>query len=247
MQPHEHLILLHHARRCDATPCPIYPDHLCASAKQLWKHIAECRTYKEGCSHCNDERHLLTHYRNCRDPGCQTCGPVREVIRREKEERQLKQIQSISITKTDTFSTATTRELTAATSVVHPPRSHKSTIDEWVACSRLKSIGSVSSLSHDCGSSVVSSSVRSSAPSGSVRSGDNGSSVRSGNKIYCSECRKKALEMGWPRVQQMQCSSGIRCRNNLGIAHFCKVGSTETPRIMKGPMGMKVILRDTPK
>ena len=207
---------------------PDTPRH-CAGMKRMWTHIAECKTYKKGCLHCHDARHLLTHYRGCKDGNCSICGPVREVVRREKERKR----GPGDLVKTDTYTTAPST--TAAATVLHPPSPpHQSTIDEWVACHRLTVIdcpqrgrwfpsGSVSSLSHDCGSSVSSlrSSVRSSAP-GSVRSGDRGNNCNDGGatkngEIYCSECRK----MGWPRVQR-RCSGGIRCRNNLGIAHFCK-------------------------
>mmetsp|Transcript_30435 Transcript_30435/g.63647 ORF Transcript_30435/g.63647 Transcript_30435/m.63647 type:complete len:262 (-) Transcript_30435:847-1632(-) len=227
------LILLHHARKChhgeDDDECPVSPD--CAATKRLWRHIAHCKHKK--CPHCYSARRLLTHYRDCKDGNCMVCGPVREVVRRSREKKTLEQQQMQGISKTDTFSTSMTTAPSAGQS--------KTTIDEWVSLRRDnlmtidgtsgnvigqsltleasparppiipvrrgRSFGSMSSLSH-CSS--IPSSTRSSVPS-------NRSGSSRGSDVYCSECRR----LGGMQATRV-CSSGIRCRTNLGIAHFCK-------------------------
>ena len=250
----DRLVLLHHAKKCphdeedETVPCPVSPH--CAATKRLWKHIAQCQHKK--CPHCYSARVLLTHYRDCKDGNCPICGPVRELVRRNKEEKRRLQQQMQCPLKTDTFSTEETTRASIPSGVTthawnnctHPQAAgHKSTIDEWVASNRLtidgggmppsskdgrltidgmrsrppiipilhrKSFDTMSSLSH-CSSSYISSN-RSSAPSS-----------RSGGSYdtYCISCQRQGNRVG------QLCSSGIRCKNNAGIAHFCKDGASQ--------------------
>ncbi|KAL7550319.1 hypothetical protein ACHAWF_013558 [Thalassiosira exigua] len=223
-QHQELLILLHHARKCPHdengdTICPVTPK--CGDAKRIWQHIAECKDKK--CTHCYSSRHVLTHYRECKDGMCQICAPVRQEIRRRKQQGQ--------ILKTDTFSTSMTPSTHPTT---HPSTSTPRPNNQDTALAvtpstnpmpkltvaicrsqnnvgriipvrmRSRSFSSLSDISH--GSSLISS--RSSAPS-SRSSG----SVRHGRSQY------KACN-------HPNCG-GIKCRENLGIAHFIKEENKE--------------------
>ncbi|KAL7533926.1 hypothetical protein ACHAWF_004663 [Thalassiosira exigua] len=214
MQLHqERLILLHHARKCPhdengGTVCPVTPQ--CSDAKRIWKHIAECQDKK--CPHCYSSRYVLTHYRECKDGMCRICGPVRNQIRRKKQRGQ--------ILKTDTFTTSMTpsthpststprlKDQDAALAVAPTTNPNPMPILTVAICRsvdnvgriipvrRMRSFGSLSDISH--GSSMISS--RSSAPS---------------SRSSCSGLTQ------YRPCRHPNCG-GIKCRENLGIAHFFK-------------------------
>lgn len=235
MQQHqERLILLHHARKCphddeneDSTTtlsCPVTPQ--CAEAKRIWKHIAECKHKK--CPYCYSSRWVLTHYRECNDGMCQICGPVREEIIRKKKQQQ----QGLVVLKTDTFSTSMTPSTHPSTSTprlnntdtrvaVTPTTNNPMPTLTVAICRSANNVGriipvrmrsfssssgsSISSLSHSERSSTISSS-RSSARS----------SRSNGSRLQYSVC------IGGGRCRSYPTCGGIKCRENLGIAHFCK-------------------------
>mmetsp|Transcript_33018 Transcript_33018/g.79887 ORF Transcript_33018/g.79887 Transcript_33018/m.79887 type:complete len:251 (+) Transcript_33018:67-819(+) len=225
----ERLVLLHHARKCPhEEDCPVTPN--CAETKRLWKHIAQCKNKK--CSHCYSWRYVLTHFRECKDETCPICGPVREVIRRTKEEKKQRQ-QGHAIMRTDTFSTSMTTGLSFASTrdelfystpststpepnnntavAVSPITGPMPTLTVAICRSvdnvgrlipvRVRSFSSLSTISQSSGAF----SNRSSAPSS--RSGGSYS-----GRIRYSGC------------QHPNCG-GIKCRENLGIAHFGNEGS----------------------
>ena len=78
----QRLLLLRHASRCQhVSDCPVTPH--CASMKQLWEHIAQCKNPECTVQHCMSSRYVLSHYRRCRDSRCPVCGPVRDMIKKQ--------------------------------------------------------------------------------------------------------------------------------------------------------------------
>ena len=77
----QRLLLLRHASKCGYTEnCPI-TQH-CSAMKQLWKHLAVCRQKHCDYPHCMSSRYILAHFRQCKDPECNICLPVRECMYR---------------------------------------------------------------------------------------------------------------------------------------------------------------------
>ncbi|KAK1433395.1 hypothetical protein QVD17_10305 [Tagetes erecta] len=74
------LLFLRHARKC-AHPPGNCPEVNCITAQQLLNHIATCTDLVE-CQYarCRSTRHLLLHYRTCRDPSCPVCVPVKRFV-----------------------------------------------------------------------------------------------------------------------------------------------------------------------
>lgn len=221
MQQHkERLILLHHARKCphkenEASPCPVNPQ--CAEAKRIWRHIAQgCKD--NHCSYCYSSRYVLTHYRECKDEMCQVCAPVREEIRLRKQHQQ-------GIYKTETFEsqiTPSTHPSTIITPQPNPtPANPMPTLTVAICRApnnvgrlipvRTRSFSSMSDISH--GSSILSSN-RSSAPSSRSGAYSTRSSVH--------------------RTRSNGAHFSVKCPENLGIAHFCKV-IKEVPNVEKSP------------
>mmetsp|Transcript_33019 Transcript_33019/g.79889 ORF Transcript_33019/g.79889 Transcript_33019/m.79889 type:complete len:272 (+) Transcript_33019:160-975(+) len=255
-QQQERLVLLHHARKCphdenEGGVCPVSPH--CAGTKLIWKHIAECKSKK--CSHCYSWRYILTHYRECKDGKCPICGPVREVIRRGKEEKQ-RQLQRQAV-KADTFSTSMTTCPTTGTSGVtmmgHPsPGSRRdlfttgqpacqpvkgticNTIDEWVA--RNNGTAPVAPAISPAASPTLTVAI--------CRSADNVGRIipvhrrrpSFGSMSTISQSSGAfSLRSSAPSSRSSGCSysgrcthpncGGIKCRENPGIAHFGNGGS----------------------
>lgn len=238
-QHQERLNLLHHARTCphdetDDAACPVAPR--CAEAKRQWKHIAICQ-YKDTCTLCYASRYVLTHYRNCKDGMCQICGPVREEIRRRKTQQQQ---QGQALQKTETFSTAVTPSThpSSCTPVAGPKRHdarqapltvspHTTSFENPMPtltvaiCRSADNVGKIipvrrrsfSSLS-DRSLSTLSQGSYSSSPPSSYAPSSAGSATGRPPRQY-----RTHLKPG--QCRHPNCG-GIKCRENLGIAHFYK-------------------------
>lgn len=79
------LLYLHHASKCQAAvgECPITPN--CHAAKQLLEHALTCSRTSCNYPRCIATRELLEHHRSCKDAGCLVCGPVRNVMRKQRQ------------------------------------------------------------------------------------------------------------------------------------------------------------------
>lgn len=242
-----HLTLLFHSRKCPHDdddgnangPCPVTPQ--CSAAKRIWRHIADCHDRK--CPHCYPSRYVLTHFRECRDSQCVICLPVREEMagRRTQGMRGIVKNNTMGTTST---SPSTTDDLTPAdgdgkagltqvTPTNHDNNNNNDTNNNTtnpmptltvaicrspddnggrIVPVRTRSFSSFSSLS-GCSSAFSSNlSTRSSsysAPS-SARGGGSGRSYRMS--------RRYGSAKSCPHVT----SGGIKCRENMGIAHFIK-------------------------
>jgi len=84
----QRLVLLRHASKCGFKDgkCP-HTEH-CAAMKRLWRHIADCKVQNCKVQHCISSRYVLTHYRDCTDPDCQVCDPVRRSIKRSNDKKK---------------------------------------------------------------------------------------------------------------------------------------------------------------
>ena len=79
----QRLLLLHHSSKCQqGESCTKSP--YCADMKRLWKHMSECSDTNCRVKHCYSSRSILRHYRMCKDPRCEVCEPVRESVRKSK-------------------------------------------------------------------------------------------------------------------------------------------------------------------
>ena len=75
----QRLLLLHHANKCKVVgPCPVTLD--CADMKKLWVHMRTCSNANCQIPYCFSSRSILQHHRNCKNPKCPVCGPVRATV-----------------------------------------------------------------------------------------------------------------------------------------------------------------------
>lgn len=76
----QRLLLLHHASQCPHGDgnCPRFKQ--CVDYKRLWHHISHCAEGRCGVSHCLSSRAILSHYRSCKNTGCEICRPIRQKI-----------------------------------------------------------------------------------------------------------------------------------------------------------------------
>jgi hypothetical protein len=74
----QRLILLRHASLCKNDEHCTSPH--CVFMKSLWTHVKICKT--KGCTHiyCKSSLLVLSHFAKCKDPSCQICDPVRQLI-----------------------------------------------------------------------------------------------------------------------------------------------------------------------
>merc|ERR1711871_1365474 len=77
-QQQQRLLLLRHASKCSKTDCDV-TQH-CASMKELWEHIMNCKDQQCKKPHCVSSRYVLSHYSKCKETKCPVCGPVRDAI-----------------------------------------------------------------------------------------------------------------------------------------------------------------------
>merc|ERR1711871_656162 len=77
-QQQQRLLLLRHASKCSKTDCEV-TQH-CASMKELWEHIMNCKDQQCRKPHCVSSRYVLSHYSKCKETKCPVCGPVRDAI-----------------------------------------------------------------------------------------------------------------------------------------------------------------------
>jgi len=84
----QRLLLLRHASKCPFPEgqCPV--TAICGGMKKLWTHISSCKDQSCPVQHCMSSRYVLSHYRRCKDSGCEACEPVREVIRESQAKAQ---------------------------------------------------------------------------------------------------------------------------------------------------------------
>ncbi|KAK9054276.1 hypothetical protein SSX86_025354 [Deinandra increscens subsp. villosa] len=74
------LLFLRHARKCGHPPGKC-PEINCITAQKLLNHMASCDDLVQ-CQYprCRRTKLLLHHHRNCRDPTCPVCVPVKRFV-----------------------------------------------------------------------------------------------------------------------------------------------------------------------
>jgi len=71
------LFYLHHACTCQATEGQCEYDSRCANAKDLVKHVKECKDKDCQISHCSSSRVIMNHYLRCKNKmKCLLCASV---------------------------------------------------------------------------------------------------------------------------------------------------------------------------
>lgn len=80
------LLFLRHARRCGA-PEGKCPERNCITVQKLWHHLDKCSSSQCGYLRCEHTKVLLHHHKQCRDPNCPVCIPVRNFIQSRKKVR----------------------------------------------------------------------------------------------------------------------------------------------------------------
>lgn len=85
----ERLCLLRHASMCHAKSLKAkesgspYECQLsyCPDMSKLWNHICKCTEKQCTYAHCISSRYVLSHFKECRNPTCEVCAPVRKAIK----------------------------------------------------------------------------------------------------------------------------------------------------------------------
>ncbi|KAI3512982.1 hypothetical protein L1887_20305 [Cichorium endivia] len=74
------LLFLRHARKCVHPPGKCLESN-CITTQKLWNHMTSCKDLVQ-CQYprCRGTKHLLHHHRNCRDPTCPVCVPVKRFL-----------------------------------------------------------------------------------------------------------------------------------------------------------------------
>ena len=85
------IIILWNASRSINPYCRIcVSTKFCNHAKELWKHITECKNKNCKFKHCASSRYILAHFHQCKDKKCKVCPPVRKEIKKiKKKEKEI--------------------------------------------------------------------------------------------------------------------------------------------------------------
>jgi E1A/CREB-binding protein len=79
------LLFLRHCTKCKAAPGQCQFKQTCNLAKDLWRHLVECKDTECQYPRCSTSRILLQHHQKCRDRNCPTCIPVKQYVAKQKE------------------------------------------------------------------------------------------------------------------------------------------------------------------
>ena len=79
------LLFLRHCAKCTAGPNECQYKQTCAIAKELWKHLIDCKDDKCSYPRCAPSRVLLQHHQKCRDKQCPVCMPVKQYVSKQRE------------------------------------------------------------------------------------------------------------------------------------------------------------------
>lgn len=86
------LLLLIHSSSCkQGRRCQV--NSSCVQLKSLWKHISVCK--QRDCEICETPnytkyKNVLTHFKNCKNPRCSYCAPMREIERLDERRRKVR-------------------------------------------------------------------------------------------------------------------------------------------------------------
>lgn len=79
------LLFLRHCAKCTAGPNQCQYKSTCALAKELWRHLIDCKDDKCQYPRCAPSRILLQHHQKCRDKACPVCMPVKQYVSKQRE------------------------------------------------------------------------------------------------------------------------------------------------------------------
>eukprot|EP00884_Botryococcus_braunii_P009216 jgi/Botrbrau1/18296/Bobra.0179s0026.1 len=80
------LLFLRHCAKCQAPDNQCQYGNSCTVAKQLWAHILVCSNPDCQYPRCVTSRELLKHHQKCVNMQCPVCVPVKEYVRRQRNE-----------------------------------------------------------------------------------------------------------------------------------------------------------------
>ena len=78
------LLFLRHCAKCEAPPGQCQFGDNCGTAKELWRHIIDCRDMECNYPRCRSSRDLLRHHSKCDHPECPICVPVKMHVEKQK-------------------------------------------------------------------------------------------------------------------------------------------------------------------
>ena len=79
------LLFLRHCAKCTAGPNQCQYKSTCALAKELWRHLIDCKDDECPYPRCAPSRALLQHHQKCRDRTCPVCMPVKQYVSKQRE------------------------------------------------------------------------------------------------------------------------------------------------------------------
>lgn len=79
------LLFLRHCAKCTAGPNQCQYKTTCALAKELWRHLIDCKDDQCQYPRCAPSRILLQHHQKCKDKTCPVCMPVKQYVSNQRE------------------------------------------------------------------------------------------------------------------------------------------------------------------
>ncbi len=80
------LLFLRHCAKCNQDEQECQFSRSCRVGKELWQHILTCSN--SGCTYprCVSSKDLLKHHQKCQNANCPICTPVKEYVRRTRNQ-----------------------------------------------------------------------------------------------------------------------------------------------------------------
>lgn len=81
------LLFLRHCAKCRQSEEDCSLKTQCKFGKQLWHHILHCANADCEFPRCTNSKDLLKHHQKCQDVTCQICVPVKDYVRRTRQQQ----------------------------------------------------------------------------------------------------------------------------------------------------------------
>ena len=81
------LLFLRHCAKCRQSEEDCSLKTQCKFGKQLWHHILHCANGDCEFPRCTNSKDLLKHHQKCQDVTCQICVPVKDYVRRTRQQQ----------------------------------------------------------------------------------------------------------------------------------------------------------------
>eukprot|EP00775_Hariotina_reticulata_P012625 gene12625-12755_t len=80
------LLFLRHCAKCQQSEEDCQFSRSCRVGKELWTHILNCNNPKCPYPRCTSSKDLLKHHQKCQNVNCPICTPVKEYVRRTRNQ-----------------------------------------------------------------------------------------------------------------------------------------------------------------